>query len=119
MKMNTKKMQPLLLLKSRREGGASPRVSEKRPWGGGRGGQGEEASGSAVSVGLMEATAPGYCCLPRVYPIAYSGSLFLSLHSQSLQAAPCFSGLSPASSCSSPHPSSHLRDNWRSGQPLT
>lgn len=29
--MNTKKMQALLLLKSRREGGASPRMSEKRP----------------------------------------------------------------------------------------
>lgn len=83
------------------------------------GGEGEEASGSAVSVGLMEATAPGYLNLIRVYPIAYSGSLFLYLHSQSLQAAPCFSGLSPASSCSSPHPSSHLRDFWRSGEPLT
>lgn len=76
---------------------------------------GTQVRGSAVSVGLVEAAAPGHFCLILVYPIAYPCYLvplsrFSVLPGRSLPLWP-----DPSSS---PHRSSHLRVSWRSGQAL-
>lgn len=70
----------MLLLKSRREAGASPRLSEKRLglWTQGSP-TGPGMCGRPKPAGLVAAIAPSCCRLFPVCLVAYSGRLFLSL----------------------------------------